>query len=447
MNMGEIIKDALKYPLLEWKRFLTFGILILICNILINGMIVPDLVIIGYIIGVLILGYVFKIIKFSLNEATDIPKFNAWSEMFSDGLKVLLVSIVYFIPAILIIIIPATVFSVSAVIGTLLGVFDIPPIDSFYSISALAGLWFLIAILYLVIIVPIMLISIVNMADNNSKLNSAFKFHNIFNNISTSGWKNFIAWYLITGLLALIIFGIGTLVMYLTSFIFSMIGIVLVSLTFTPYIYMFISRSVVLFYKNTKLQISRKYFGLILILIIGVLVLSFLAINPSNNNSDNIKVYNATTNTYTEYGVSFNYPSNWDVYTDNNDGHEITAVNNNYTLNTNSLHDDSPQFQIQISTNPPLMSEQDAINSIQNLDTPSGWQIITNKTIILDGNTAYETIYTINDSTQFTVTMTDQQITFVKNGNTYFLDFQAPANDFNNEQTNFNTILNTLKIQ
>ena len=447
MNMVEIIKDALKYPLSNWKRFLTFGILILICNILINDIIVPDLTIIGYIIGVLIIGYIFKIIKFSLNEATDIPKFNVWSEMFSDGLKVLLVSIVYFIPAILIIIIPATLFSVSSVIQTLLGVLDIPPIDTFYSISTLAGPWFLISILYLIIIVPILFIAIVNMADNDGKLNSAFKFHNIFNKISTKGWKNFIVWYLITGFFALILLGIGSFVMYVSSSIISMIGIVLVSLTFTPYIYMFISRSVVLFYKNPKLQLSRKYFGIILIILIGLLVLSFLAINPSNNNSDNIKVYNATTNTYTEYGVSFNYPSNWDVYTDSNDGNEITAVNNNFTSNTDMLHDNSPQFQIQISPNPPLMSKQDAVNSIQNLDTPSGWQIISNKTIILDGNIAYETIYTINDSTQFTETMTDQQITFVKNESTYFLDFQAPASDFNNEQTNFDTILNTLKIQ
>ncbi len=419
----------------------------MICNIIISSELIPYLDIVGYIISIFVLGYAFKILKSSLNGVADIPKFNSWSKMFSDGIKVLIVSIVYFIPAILIILISAIISSSPSFMGIFSGASEITPIDILNSLVVFAGPWFLIAILYLVIIIPILFIAIVSMADNDSKLNSAFKFNRLLNKISTRGRITFITWYLMTGFIAAIIFEIGVILINISSPITPIIGIAVVSLTITPYLYIFISRSIVLFYKNSKLLISRKYIGIIILIIIGFLVISFSAANLSNNDSNNIKSYNATTNTYSAYGVSFNYPSNWDIQTYNNEGHEITVINNNFNSNNDSFHDDSPQFQIQISPNPPFTSDQDAINSIQNLETPSGWQIISNKTITLDGNTAYETIYSINNSTQFTETMTDQQITLVKNGNTYFLDFQAPANDYYNELTNFNTILNTLKIQ
>lgn len=419
----------------------------MICNIIISSELIPYLDIVGYIISIFVLGYAFKILKSSLNGVADIPKFNSWSKMFSDGIKVLIVSIVYFIPAILIILISAIISSSPSFMGIFSGASEITPIDILNSLVVFAGPWFLIAILYLVIIIPILFIAIVSMADNDSKLNSAFKFNRLLNKISTRGRITFITWYLMTGFIAAIIFEIGVILINISSPITPIIGIAVVSLTITPYLYIFISRSIVLFYKNSKLLISRKYIGIIILIIIGFLVISFSAANLSNNDSNNIKSYNATTNTYSAYGVSFNYPSNWDIQTYNNEGHEITVINNNFNSNNDSFHDDSPQFQIQISPNPPFTSDQDAINSIQNLETPSGWQIISNKTITLDGNTAYETIYSINNSTQFTETMTNQQITLVKNGNTYFLDFQAPANDYYNELTNFNTILNTLKIQ
>jgi len=294
-----------------------------------------------------------------------------------------------------------------------------------------------IALLYMIIVIPLALMAITHMANNDSILNSAFRFREILDKIRTKGWINIIGWYILTGILALIIITLGNIVTNISSIFNVIVGIVLYSLIIIPYLYMYLSRSVALFYNGSNLQISRKYIGVIIILILSFLVLNFSASNISNiANSNNIKVYNSTTNTYSGNGISFNYPSNWNLQTDNLDGNNaIIVVSNNTT------------FQVSISPNPPSMSDQDAIIAIQSSSNPDGFQIISNNTLIIDGNTAYETTYTVNNSTIFPEIMTDQQIAFVKNGTTYGLDFRAPINDFNNEKPNFDMILNSFKIQ
>ena len=104
------------------------------------------------------------------------------------------------------------------------------------------------------------------------------------------------------------------------------------------------------------------------------------------------------------------------------------------------------QFQVSVSPNPLGISDQDLLNSIQTPETPDGEQKISNNTLTIDGITAYETTDSINDSSKFPVIMTSQHIDFTKNGKTYSLDFIAPNNDFNNEQSYFNILVNSLQI-
>jgi PsbP-like protein len=289
----------------------------------------------------------------------------------------------------------------------------------------------------MIIVIPLALMAVAHMANNDSKLDSAFRFREILDKIRTQGWINLIGWYILTGILALIIVTIGNIITTIFNIINPIIGTVLISLIIIPYLYIYISRSIPLFYISSNLQI-RKYIGLIIILILAFLVLSFSASYISNiANSKNIKAYNSTTNTYSGNGISFNYPSNWNIQTDNQGGNNIIMiVSNNATF----------QISIQISPNPPGMSDQEAITGIQNSINPDGFQKISNNTLTIDGNTAYETTYTVNNHTIFPEITTDQQIALVKNGTTYSLDFQAPTNEFNNEKPNFDIILNSFKI-
>jgi hypothetical protein len=441
MNMGEIVKDSLRYPFSDWKKFLIFGIISLIAVIFtIAGSIIPYLFLVGYLIGFFILGYSFKIIISSLSSNVSLPDFDDGGVMFKNGIKVFIVAFVYSLPAILIVLVVNYISSPSNIIETLSALLS-GTIDGGIFLNLLeGGPGVIIAVLYMILVVPVLLMAVAHMANNSSKLGSAFNFKEIINKIATNGWTNLIAWYMLTALFVLIIYEIGTIVNNITNVINPYIGTIFISLILIPYISIFISRSVASFYNGFNLQISGKYITAIIILILAFLVLSFSADNISNiGNSNNITSYNSTTNTYSGSGVSFNFPTSWNVQTNYGSETDILLFNNDSS--------ETPSFQLSIMPNPIGLSDQDTLDSLQNIQPQSGSQEILNTIIKVDGNTAYENIYTFNDPSISTVTMTDQQVAFVKNGKTYILDFMAPTTDYNNEKQNFDIILNTLKIK
>ncbi len=74
MDAGEITSNALKYPLTNFKKVLILGILIILSTLIIPGF--------------LVLGYIFKIIKSTIEDSSELPEFEDWKTMFVDGLKV-----------------------------------------------------------------------------------------------------------------------------------------------------------------------------------------------------------------------------------------------------------------------------------------------------------------------------------------------------------------------
>ncbi len=439
MNIEEIVKDSVRYPFSDWKKFLLLGFFILIISIFSQLLLIlPFGVIIGYLIGLFVIGYLYGIIKSSNDE---FPKFKV-DEIFIDGLKVLVVSIVYIIPAILITLLFGMLYNPSSVNGLLTSALNGNSIGAIIMpLVSVAGPWMLLTVLlYIIIIMPILFIAIATMANKNSEINAAFKFREILDTISIKGWKNLFGWYLISGLIALIIYQLGILFATIFSKIVPIIGTILLSLVVLPYIYIYLSRSIKIFYVNTNLRITRRYIGLILILIVGSLVLSVSTETINHNNQ--IKHYNSTTSIYSSNGISFNFPSNWTINTVN-DGEGTYIIISPDTSNPNA-----PLFEISVLPNPYDMSDQDSINSIELVsDNQPGWTKISNNTLSVDGNTAYEYTFSVNDSTNFNNILTIEQINIVKNGTTYAMIIQAPANDFNNEKPYFDTILNSFKIK
>ena len=149
------------------------------------------------------------------------------------------------------------------------------------------------------------------------------------------------------------------------------------------------------------------------------------------------------TKTYSGHGVTFKYPSNWDLQTGSQDG-SIFIMVTNFKGYTNP--NDAPIFDIQISPNPADMTDQEAIDSIKNMEYPSGYTVISKSTLTINGTTAYENTLLIDDLSKFSTIMEDQQIVLVKNKNTYFMDFQATKNNYNTLKPYFDIILNSLKI-
>jgi len=92
------------------------------------------------------------------------------------------------------------------------------------------------------------------------------------------------------------------------------------------------------------------------------------------------------------------------------------------------------------------MTDKEAIDAIKNMEYPSGYTVISKSALTINGTTAYENTLLIDDLSNFSTTMEDQQIALVKNKNTYFMDFQATKNNYNTLKTYFDIILNSLKI-
>ena len=258
MQIGEIITDSLKYPLSNWKKFLILGIIIVFSNLLTMGINlglksyteIILLGVIGFLIGILVDGYIFKILRSTLEGMDELPDFNAWLEMFINGIKMIIVRIVYAIPAILI-----AVYALLSFGPALMNLFLHPsstPSDADISIFLNISVLILIASLYLLIITPIMFMAMANMANSAGKLGAAFGLGEIFNKIRDIGWGNLIVWYIAAGLIYLGLTLIGSFITTLgiSKLTQPIIGSIILSLIVIPYVYMFLYRSVALVYRS-----------------------------------------------------------------------------------------------------------------------------------------------------------------------------------------------------
>jgi hypothetical protein len=196
------------------------------------------------------------------------------------------------------------------------------------------------------------------------------------------------------------------------------------------------------FYKY-KYHVTKYQFRIIVgIVVMVVLVLSVLIPQAISNISTpdeyHVTTYNNTTNTYSGYGISFNFPSNWTLQTDNGDG--ATAL-----VYTGDSNNETPFFQITVTPNANMRSDQQALDTINTApDYP--WDWVSNNTLTIDNNTVYENTYTAKDPTVYSQIMKMEQVNMFKNRITYSIVIQAPSNKFNKLQPEFNTMLNSFKI-
>lgn len=84
MNVMEIVKDSMRYPFLGIKNVLVLAIIIFVglTSFFLNG-------------------YGYRIIKSSMVGEAEPPIFNHWVTMFTDGVKIFMVSFGYMLPVFL----------------------------------------------------------------------------------------------------------------------------------------------------------------------------------------------------------------------------------------------------------------------------------------------------------------------------------------------------------
>ncbi len=227
MDIGEIVSDAIKYPSSEWKN-----VIILIVLFIIFWALNAVTSIIGFVVVPFIAGYIFRIIKWSLAGAEELPEFDEWVDLFIDGLKVCITYIVYMIPAIIILALTMGTMMFQLIAMSQTGM--ITPMTSFDVGLYMIGI--VLTFLYgLIIGIPLFLMGTANMAYYDGSLGAAFNFSELLDKISTIGYIDFIIWYVVMIVIGFVAAFIG--------------GITIIGWVVTlPYYYMFFGRSLALFF-------------------------------------------------------------------------------------------------------------------------------------------------------------------------------------------------------
>jgi len=189
----------------------------------------------GLIFGLFVYGYKIRILKYSFAGFEELPDFNNGFDMFVDGIKAFVVVIGYILPLFLIMVVGGLGLGLTAgIMGN--------------SVVILLGILILIAIFYLILMPPVFLMALANMAFYDD-LGAAFEVREIFNKISNIGWGNLVKLYISAIIIGLIVIIIGAFVVAIVSLAsLKIVGVLLILLLIVPYIEIYIYRSAALFY-------------------------------------------------------------------------------------------------------------------------------------------------------------------------------------------------------
>lgn len=229
-SITDCVVEGLKYPFNDIKKLLSFGVLCALISVVstfigvksldifratvhiaekTNGTVshiplsqlpvgdiylVAGLTIVALIISLLIMGYQYDIIKFSIDKKEDLPGFGDILSMFVNGIKYCIVILAYNILPILVLVGGAALAGESSIFPIVL----------------------LISMLLFIIAYFLLLMALNNMIAHDS-LKKAFDFGEIIDNISNLGWGKYVGIILFTLIVMMIIsVAVGFILSFIT---------------------------------------------------------------------------------------------------------------------------------------------------------------------------------------------------------------------------------------
>ncbi len=248
MDIGDIVKNSLGYPLSNIKNFLILGVIILFAELYsiiqsfgIKSGIFGLLLVLTFLLMFFSSGYHLRILNSSIGGYDVLPDFGNWMRLFKDGVKVFIVMIIFMIPLIILLI--ACIFILTMVLissGASSGVGRIMVM----TILAITGI-------YVILVYPLILMALANMAKNENNISYALKLGEIRTKISDIGLGNYVGWYIVTGIIYLILLIVGMAITFAFGLAhIKVIGIIIYALTFGPFAVIFIYRSTSLMYRS-----------------------------------------------------------------------------------------------------------------------------------------------------------------------------------------------------
>ena len=231
MNINRNIIDSLQYPIKDWIKIILLGIILII----------PIVNFIG-------LGYYLRIIKSTLAGLDELPDFERVGELFIDGIKLLIVCIIYAI-------VPLIFYALSFAFAGSATVPSSTTTSSVFSFSYLPTLtgislvFFIIATIFAIIISIFAYMGIANMVYYGSEIGAALRYREILDRIASIGWGNYILWWIVLMLIITVagfIIGIvgGILLFFVLGFLVFLLGY--------SYLVIFQARSVALTFITSR---------------------------------------------------------------------------------------------------------------------------------------------------------------------------------------------------
>lgn len=221
-SITDVVKEGLKYPFNDGKKVLTLGIILLVSSLVSifmdymvfdNMRVLADaapvetvqaaisalppsnvaLVVLSWIItfalAIFCAGYLYNVIKYSIENRLDLPGFADIKNIFVNGIKIIIVEIAYMIlPAILLL------------LGIMLAVNE--AVSS--SVNTIGGILIVIAIVFAIFAALMEIMAICNMVEKDN-LKAAFDFNGILAQIKNIGWGRFIGILIFTGVVIAIL--------------------------------------------------------------------------------------------------------------------------------------------------------------------------------------------------------------------------------------------------
>ncbi len=268
-SITDVVKEGLKYPFNDGKKVLTFGIIILVSSLVSIFMeymvfdnmralanaapidtvqaaisaLPPSSValvvlswIVSFILALFCAGYIYDVVKYSIEKRSDLPGFGDIKGIFVKGIKITIAQIAYMILP-LILFFFGMMLAVNEAVGG--------------SVNAIGGILVVIAMILLVFAALMETMAICNMIAKDD-LKAAFDFKGILAQIKNIGWGRFIGIIIFSGVVIAvisiffeIIFGAiatGLSILLGSALVLVLTKTILDSLLVSPYISIVLSR-------------------------------------------------------------------------------------------------------------------------------------------------------------------------------------------------------------
>ncbi len=265
----DLFKEALVYPTNDYKALLIFGIIFLVADLTsvlgswgieINATVVGLLGIVSLILYFVTQGYLLSVLKESINFSEDIPALDIFANLV-DGLKLLVVEIVYYIiPTIIVLIVGwlsgtySAVFKIVEYMGqevtntTVNATSMVNTVPQEYWASLFTGLFVtvIVAMILYIIFGLLLEIAMCRLAKYDS-IGEAINIGEVIGDIQEIGVGRYIGWYILLFVITLIlglVLGLITAIPY--------VGILIGLLIVAPFIALFGARALGNLYSDAE---------------------------------------------------------------------------------------------------------------------------------------------------------------------------------------------------